>query len=277
MNSMNKALIYILLILSLFFQISCLKKQNLEDGDLVAKADPSTIQEKMEEGAGGFNQFSARINESSSMSATVTFADSQNVPNYDQVLTIDSYVVSGTKVIFNLNYSKTNYSDSSGSFSNEPYKWDPNVTLSATSLSQKLTAVQKSVVSRPTFLMDYYISFSEECRIKDYDCYNFKYIDSSLKLPIALADKRICEDLNNCIIPVRQVEFDIVNQKQLVAGKPERAHVRFLISRKLPYLSKVLNMCYRTLALYGNELKPIVREDCFGVTDFTIGDDYIKN
>jgi len=266
----------IALIVLLLFQISCLKKQNLEDGDLVSKADPSTIQEKMEEGAGGFSQFTARVNESSSLSATVTFADSQSVPYYDQVLTIDSAIVSGTSVLFNLLYTKTNYSDASDTFSSKQIVWDPHVTIGNAELSQKLLKMQKAA-SQPTFLMNYYMSFSYECTNPDYTCYNLKYEDTVIKLPISLADKRICEDLSNCIIPVRQVEFDIVNQKQLVAGKPERAHVRFLISRKLPYLSKVLNMCYRTLALYGNELKPIVREDCFGVTDFTIGDDYIKN
>jgi len=273
MNLMNKALIYILLILSLFFQISCLKKQNLEDGDLVAKADPSTIQEKMEEGAGGsLYSVDIRINESSSLSSTVTFADSQNIPYFDQVLTVDSASVSGTSIIFNLIYSKTNYSDASDSFTSKIY---PFVLQSGN--QSVISALNSKAASRPVFLMQYYADFSEMCKDTDYTCYNLSYSDSMIKLPTKLADKRICEDINNCIIPVRKVEFDIVNNKQIVAGKPERAHVKFLVSHKLPYLSKVLNMCYRTLALYGNELKPIVREDCFGVTDFTIGDDYIKN
>ena len=273
MNQVKNLAAYVSLIALLLFQISCLKKQNLEDGDLVSKADPSTIQQKMEEGAGGsLYNVDIRINESSSMSSTVTFADSQNIPHFDQTLTVDSAAVSGSTITFNLLYSKTNYSDASDSFTSKIY---PFVLQGGNQVSSN--ALKEKAASRPVFLMQYYADFSESCKEPDYTCYNLEYTDSTLTLPSKLADKRICEDITKCIIPVRKVEFDIVNQKQIVAGKPDRAHVKFLISRKLPYLSKVLNMCYRTLALYGSEQKPIVREDCFGVTDFTIGDDYIKN
>lgn len=266
-SRINFAIVF--LTVTMLFQVSCLKKQNLEDtGGPTANA--KTVQEKMGEGAGDLNSVQIRVNETSSMTQVTTFADTQTIKVFTQSLAVDSYVVSGSTVTFNLLYSMQNFMDTNQSFSSVLYPLQFGI---GNALAMKSIVKQQTSIPEPTFLFeDYRFIASGGCQRNNISCFNFKYTDSTITLPSELADTRICPDVAKCVIPVRQVELDFVNNNQIVSGKPDRKHLTFIVSSKLPYLSKVLQYCQRYLTVFGD--KPVVREDCYNVNGFTIGDNF---
>jgi len=96
-------------------------------------------------------------------------------------------------------------------------------------------------------------------------------VDSQMGLSPDLADPRICSDSLHCKIPVRKVEFDLVDNKEIQSdGQPARTHYTFMTSPNLPFFSKVLQYCVR--GLVDLESRKVLAEDCVSVNGFSVGD-----
>lgn len=274
-------------------QLSCLKKQNLEEFDLGPAVDANVVQNEMITGVGSFNINSIKINELSQVTAVTTYEDAQTIKVFNQSISVDAMSSTTTAKSVHLNYSKQDFVNSQNSFNNIRYTIDFDTTndsgstasaqskSSSTlvtenflrSLAQKSDRLLKEKTAATPYLLYRVYAYMAlyACREAQTTCYNFKFTDSEVTLNPELADPRICANTLNCKVPVRRIEFDLVDRAQLMAdGKPTRSHYNFLVSNRLPFFSKVLQYCVRGLVDYND--RKILAEDCVSVNNFIVGD-----
>ena len=281
----SKKLIIAFAALVLFTQTSCLKKQNLEDSNLGPAVSADSVEETMAVGIGGLDPDDINRNESSNVSAATTYEDSQSVKLFSQsiiVNSINNIVVSGATVTrFALDYSKVDYLNGNQSFNNFVYNLDfgysndvESQSLGAKSqiLNKRSELTVKAADKVPFFMYRAFIVMAAfACREDKVTCHNLVVQDSQLALSPDLADPRICADTLRCKIPVRRVEYDLVDNNDLQSdGQPTRTHYTFLMSSSLPFFSKVLQYCVRGLVQMEN--RKVLAEDCISVNGFSVGD-----
>lgn len=259
-----------------FTQVSCLKKQNIEDSGLGPALDANVIQNQMFEAVGEANLSDINTNESSTLLAATTFEDSQTVKIFSQFLIVDSI----TSQTINLNYNLTDYLSPEQSFSNQRY----TINLGAAQLKQasqsavysqsllKTHSVSQKNENVPTFLIaEYDYMASAACRIKNVTCHNLTTSVETVTLSPSLADPRICSNTLNCSVPMSRIEFDLINNNDIQPdGSPKRIHYTFIVAKPLPFFSKVLQYCARHLVEMNGRM--VLAEQCLSVNDFAMGD-----
>lgn len=271
---MSKAIIVVALALIALTQISCLKKQNLEDANLGPAVSADEVESKMADGIGVLNPDDINKNEASNLTAVTTYEDSQSVKLFSQSLIVNSITSDTTKTVINLDYSKTDYLNSNQSFNNFAYPLEfgtaSNVESQSIKVRSQLTV--KNADKTPFFMYRAFIIMAAfACREEKVTCHNLSVADSQMSLSPDLADSRICNDTLHCKIPVRKVEFDLVDNKAIQSdGQPTRTHFTFLTSPNLPFFSKVLKYCVR--GLVDLESRKVLAEDCVSINGFSVGE-----
>lgn len=273
---MNFSKVFIISILAVtsLIQTSCLKKQNLEDANLGPAVSADEVETKMAEGIGYLDPADINTNESSVITAITTYEDSQSVKLFSQSLIVNSIVSDATKTRINLDYSKTDYLNSNQSFNNLAYPLDfshaADVESQSAQIRSQLTA--KNADKVPFFMYRAFIVMAAfACREDKVTCHNLSVVDSQLALSPEMADPRICPDSLHCKIPVRKVEYDLVDNKDIQSdGQPARMHYTFLTSPNLPFFSKVLQYCVR--GLVDLQDRKVLAEDCVSINGFSVGD-----
>lgn len=269
---MTKAIIVSALAAVVLTQTSCLKKQNLQDANLGPVVPADTVQAKMAEGIGVLNVDDIKKNESSNLTAVTTYEDSQTVKLFSQSLVVNSIVSDTTKTRVNLDYSKTDYLNSNQSFNNFAYPLDfSRSSTTAAALQQRSDLSVKAADKVPFFMYRAFIVMAAfACREDKVTCHNLTIQDSQMSLSPEVADPRICSDSLHCKIPVRKIEYDLVDNKVLQSdGQPTRTHYTFLTSPNLPFFSKVLMYCVR--GLVDLQSRKVLAEDCISVNGFSVG------
>lgn len=270
----SKLIIVSVLAFVAFTQASCMKKQNLEDANLGPAVSADEVESKMAEGIGVLTPDDINRNESSSLMAVTTYEDSQSVKLFSQSLIVNSIVSDTTKTTFNLDYSKTDYLNSNQSFNNfiYPLEFGTASDVESQSVKTRSQLTVKAADKVPFFMYRAFIAMAVfACREDKVTCHNLTVVDSQMGLSPDLADPRICSDTLHCKIPVRKVEFDLVDNKELQSdGQPTRAHYTFVTSPNLPFFSKVLKYCVR--GLVDMESRKVLAEDCVSVNGFSVGD-----
>jgi len=257
----------ILLAFILSLQFSCLKKQNLENQDIGPTVNPEIIQEKMGEGIGTIGYEDINLHEKSIMTRTLTLADSQKTKMFTQTLEVDSIDITSKegKIIYNLFVDHQNHLNPNSSFGGSYTIETDRITKS------ELRAAEKNVF----FLHNTYLYYSLfACKQENTSCHNFNIEDYNIKLPSEFADVRICPNPANCIIPIRKITFDIVSKGILPENTPDREFITFIVSKKLPFFSKVLNFCSRTLEQNGD--RKILVDDCYNIDSFSMGENSVQ-
>lgn len=267
----------IIVLAGLFFlatQTSCIKKQNLEDNGLGPAISAEEVEQKMAEGvAGVFDPDEIRHNESNTLSAASTYEDSQTIKIFTQniiVGTSSSVVVSGTPyTVYNLDYSKIDNLNPNQSFSNMTFKLYVEQSPSVKTLGLNSEVSQKA--SSPYFLYGAFMQGLDVCRIDKVTCHNLTVQDGEIALSQAQAHPAICQNVLNCKVPTRRIEFDLIDHNDVQSdGQPARYHYTYVVSSKLPFFSKVLKYCVRTLVEMQD--RKVLAEDCINVNDFSAGD-----
>lgn len=262
-----------------FTQTSCLKKQNLEDINLGPIVDADVVESKMAEGIGGLDPADINRNESSNLTAVTTYEDSQSIKLFSQTINVNSItdmVVSGATITrFALDYSKVDYLNSNQSFNNFAYNLDfghSNDAVESQSIKPRSDLSVKAADKVPFFMYRAFIVMAAfACREAKVTCHNLTVVDSQMPLSPDLADPRICSDTLHCKIPVRKVEYDLVDNNDIQSdGQPARTHYTFMMSSSLPFFSKVLQYCVRGLVQMEN--RKVLAEDCISVNGFSVGD-----
>lgn len=269
-----KLLILITALFVITTQTSCIEKQNLEESSLGPPVDAASVEEAMADGVGNLDFNDVKVNEGNAATAATTFEDSQVIKVFNQTLIVDSIVDNPDKLTINLNYSKQYFQNSNSSFSDVRYPiviTKGNNALSSISNIGQNAVQSKAEIESPFFLFSVYAYLAvSACREDQVTCHNFKFTDSESKLNSQLAHPSICPNADQCFIPIREIEFDLIDRKVLDAnGKPQRSHYTFVASKKLPFFSKVLSYCVRGLVDLGG--RKVLAEDCVNVNNFTVG------
>lgn len=270
-----KLLILLTALFVITTQTSCIEKQNLEESSLGPAVDANQVEEAMADGVGNLDFNDVKVNEGSASTAATTFEDSQVVKVFNQTLLVDSIVDSVDKLTINLNYSKQYFQNSNASFSDVRYPIviTKNNVLSSLSNSGKIAVKAQTTaeIESPFFLFSVYAYLAvSACREDKVTCHNFKFKDLTSILSPQLAHPSICPNLQKCVIPIREIEFDLIDRNVTDAnGKPQRSHYTFVASKTLPFFSKVLSYCVRGLVDLGG--RKVLAEDCVSVNNFAVG------
>lgn len=280
---MKLQLIIALTAIVLLTQTSCMKKQNLEDANLGPAVSADSVEEKMAIGIGNLDPADINRNEASNLSAVTTYEDSQSIKLFSQSIVVNSITnmtVSGANITrFALDYSKVDYLNGNQSFNNFVYNLDfghssdvESANIKERSITQRSDISVKAADKTPFFMYRAFIVMAAfACREDKVTCHNLSVQDSQMALSPDLADPRICSDTLRCKIPIRRVEYDLVDNQNLMSnGQPTRTHYTFVMSSALPFFSKVLQYCVR--GLVETENRQVLAEDCISVNGFSVGD-----
>lgn len=252
---MKNIFIILCSIFILGLNISCLKKQNLEEQNLGPAVAANDIQQKMGEAVGALDFASVKVNEYSSITSTITLEDSQNIKRFKQDLRVKS--ITNTQAEFSIDFvhSLENYLQTELSFANIERKYNP---FSPTKTDPLLLPIL------------YYFTGKDYCREDKVTCHNLTVSPISVSLNPSLVDTQICPNPQACQVSARKIEFDLLDGRELNdQGKPTRSHYTFTVAAQLPFLSKVLQYCVRGLMPYGN--RKVVAENCVFVNSINSG------
>lgn len=272
--SMKKTGLYVTIaFISFLLLSSCLKKQDLDSQDLGPAINNDELQNKMGESIGSLSYSDIRKNEISSFTATTIFEETQVNKRYKQDLFVTNVTDTPSTLTIDFLFNKQDYVNSESSLSNIPYVIEVDKTTSlAKNLSHKKVEVKDAAANTPFFLYRAYIYFAVQgCREDKVTCHNLKTEVSKMYLKPELASSKVCPDVNNCLIDIKKIEFDMLDGSVATSdGKPYRMHYTFTVSPQLPFLSKVMSYCVRGLADVGSG-KKVLAEDCMSVNNFSYG------
>lgn len=261
--NMNNMLIALSSFLILGFNISCLKKQNLDDQNLGPVVAASEVQEKMSEAIGVLDFGDIKVNEFSSVTSSITLEDSQNIKLFKQDLRVKSITNTSTEFSVDFIQSIENFRQTELSFSNIEKNYNP--------FNQKISNPSNPSTDDPMLLpVEYFFIGKEYCSADKVTCHNLTLTPVKTYLNPSLIDPKICPNSEVCEISARKIEFDMLNGNKLNdQGKPSRSHYTFIVAGQLPFLSKVLQYCVRGLINYGN--RKVLAESCYFVNSFYAG------
>ncbi len=235
--------------------ISCLKKQNLEDQNLGPAVTANDVQQKMGEAIGTLNFGDIKVGEFNSVTSTITLEDSQNIKRFKQDLRVKA--ITNTEAEFSIDFTHTmeNFLQTDLSFTDIERKYNP------------ASPSKNDPLLLPIL---YYFTGKDYCRADKVTCYNLSVTPVSVNLNPALVDTKICPDSKSCQISARKIEFDLLDGAELNdQGKASRSHYTFTVAGQLPFLSKVLQYCVRGLMPYGS--RKVVAENCVFVNSINSG------
>lgn len=242
-------------ILILSLNISCLKKQNLEDQNLGPIVAPAEVQQKLGDAIGALDFSTIKVNEYNSLSSSITLEDSQNIKRFKQDLRVKSITNTATEFTIDFIHSMENYLQTDLSFANIERTYNPSAPTKNDPLLLPIL---------------YYFTGRDYCKEDKVTCHNLTVIPTKAYLNPSLVDSKICPDPQMCQINARKIEFDILDGKELNdQGKPTRSHYTFVVAGQLPFLSKVLQYCVRGLMPYGN--RKVLAENCVFVNSINSG------
>ncbi len=270
----------IALIISCTLLHACMKKQDLDSQDLGPVISSDELQNKMSDSIGTLSYRDINKNEISTMTAISIFEETQASKRYKQDLFVTNIIETPKQLTIDFLFNKQNYVNSANSFSNLPYQMIIGPAAStvenlktAANLPQAVTKGVRAQAEAPVpfFLYRAYAYFAiKGCREAKVTCHNLLIDNSKMYLPSELASPKICPDINNCLIDIKKIEFDMLDGSVPTSdGKPYRTHFTFKVSPQLPFLSKVKSYCVRGLVDNGN--RKVLAEDCMSVDNFSYG------
>ena len=261
---MNNIFVALFAMLILAINISCLKKQNLEDQNLGPVVTPAEVQQKMGEAIGELNFGDMKIGEFSSVVSSITLEDSQNIKLFQQDLTITAFPVTETEATITFDQTVENFLRPSESFQNKNKTFNPLKQIQSDPANMK--------TDDPLLLpLEYYSVGHYYCGQDNVTCHNLSVSPIHINLnPQLIIDPKICPSAQTCQVSARKIEFDLLDGRQLNdQGKPSRFHYSFIVAGQMPFLSKVLQSCVRGLMQYGN--RKVVAENCTFVISINSG------
>lgn len=272
---MKCKLLFLIFFLSLFTTTSCLKKQNLDEEDLGPALKPLEVTKALGQAFGSYNYNDIKKNEFTSLMLSQKIQDSlvQNIEQ--QGIAVDAVANSLEKLDLDLIVQDQTYSN--GQTSQSTRKWPITIkkasaaTASIENLIHEASDAQSPML---TFLMFESLAFGSCYDSGDFPetCHQLKVSDIQFKVPIAAANQHNCVDSTNCFINARKIEFDIIRKYQKDKdGKPKRTHYTVILSPEVPFLSRVLQLCSRSIYEISNSNQKILADICYSVNNYAAG------
>lgn len=273
--NMKINILLLIIFISFFSMLSCLKKQNLNDEDLGPAINPIEVTKALGQAFGSYDYNEIKKNEFTSLILSQKIQDSVTQNIEQQGITVENVVNSLDKLTLDLIVEDQIYSN--GQTSQTTRKWPIEIKKASAanntsrSLFHSLSDAQSPML---TFLMFESLAFGSCYNEGKYPetCHQLKISDIQFKVPLAAAHQQNCSDLTNCIIPAKKVEFDIVRKYQTDQdGKPKRTHYTVLLSPNVPFLSRVLQLCSRSIYEITNSNQKILADICYSVNNYAAG------
>ncbi len=103
-------------------------------------------------------------------------------------------------------------------------------------------------------------------------CHNLSVSDVRYQVPSTAAHQHNCSNIFQCFIDAKKIEFDLVRKYEIDSdGKPKRIHFTLILSREVPFTSRVLKYCSRTLYEISGAPQKILADLCYDVNNYTFG------
>lgn len=269
-----KLFVYAIVFLVLTFNTSCLKKQNLDDDDLGTPFDAALLNKAMTDGFGSLNYGNIKSNEFSSYILTQTIQDTSFSPLEQQDLTIETSTDTTEKLTLDLVLSKIKYAE--GQSSQSTRKWHQVFGKTGQSTASNTEVSSLADNDPPTFLFIAFQGLAFDACHPDAKssetCYQLQVTDFKYRVPQTAASQHDCADTGNCLINARRIEFDMIQNKVIDKdGKPKRTHYTVIVSNEVPYLSRVLKYCSRSLYEISSLNQKILADFCYDINNYAFG------
>ncbi len=263
----------LLILLSLATVTSCLKKMDLTDDNLGPAIDPMLLTKTMGEAIGTFDYNEIKPNEFTSVMQSEKIQDGITQNRQQEGISVTSMVNDSEKLFLDLVVQTTEYNGGQSTQS-APVSWPRTFPKAAAkALADTVTAQEDGRPPVLTFLTFQALAFGscyDEGRYPE-TCHRLTSKDIQYRVPIAAQNQHNCADPNNCYIPAKEIEFDMISKYATDKdGKPVRTHYTIILSPHVPFLSRVLKICTRGIYEMSNDQK-ILADLCYSVTNYKAG------
>ncbi|MBC7743055.1 MAG: hypothetical protein H7061_12715 [Bdellovibrionaceae bacterium] len=269
---MKLTLVILVILSSLFFNTSCLKRQNLNDDNLGAPIAPAELSTAIKEEFGD-KLFIDDIkkDEFSSYILTEKIQDTYSQTIEQQDMTVKAVESTPDHFKFDTQVTKITYQNGQSTQQTREWSWlwqyDPNPTA-----TRPLAPLAEN--ERPTYLferliavMNYYCKNEGEF---PQSCHNMSSVEIDYFVPPATAPQHNCTNAYQCFIKARKIEFDQVLLNEFdIHGKPKRQHIKLVISNDVPFLSRMLQYCQR--GLFDMSSQQILVDYCYTINSYAFG------
>ncbi|MEQ1722693.1 MAG: hypothetical protein ABL930_05925 [Pseudobdellovibrio sp.] len=276
MNKLIKKIVLASIFTAIFFGASCLKKQNLEEESLSNAIPPEQVAAALSDGYGPINYNDMKPNEMSSIVLTQAIQDGGPQTLEQQDVTIQS--INNTDVQLELNVLATTIQYSGGQTSQSTRAWNrifkkySGFALSMNHEAQAKAAAADEPMYMFQILQNLALGSCYDEGSYPETCHNLIVTELKYKVPTAAAYQHACADIHNCFVNAKRVEFDLIRKYELESdGKPKRIHYTLILSKEVPFSSKVLRYCTRSLYDIPNVPQKVLADLCYNVNNYTFG------
>lgn len=263
----------LLILLSLATVTSCLKKMDLSDDNLGPAIDPVVLTKTLGQAFGTFDYNEIKPNEFTSVMQSQKIQDSNSQNLQQEGISVTSMINDSEKLFLDLVVQTEEYKGGQTTLS-APVAWP--LTFKKAAAKAQSDMVQSQEDARPpvlTFLTFQALAFGscyDEGRYPE-TCHRLTSKDIQYRVPIAAQNQHNCADPNNCYIPAKEIEFDMISKYATDKdGKPVRTHYTIILSPSVPFLSRVLKICTRGIYEISNDQK-ILADLCYSVNNYRAG------
>lgn len=273
---MNKVLIFILSASFALTTTSCLKKQDLSSEDLGPAIQPMQLTKAMGEGYGSYDFNEIKKDEFSSLMYSWRLQDSMTQNVWQQGMTVKESINTVDSLKLDVIVQKDTYSNGQTSQSTRdwPLEFTKNAGVNSTSTKKLVTMATDPDAPKLMFLFFQGYAFGS-CYDSGTDpqtCHNLSVTDVQYRVPPAAAVQQKCDDVTNCFVPAKKIEYDMLEKAYLDKnGNPNRSHVTMVLSPHVPFLSRFLKLCVRSLFDFTGSNQQTLADVCYTVNNFASG------
>jgi len=296
----RKRIVLSLIAVGIATAASCLKKTDLQMDDLGSALDAQDIANALDTSFGPINYDDIKANEMTDLviSQSIQAGTPQNLE--DQFITIkainniDAYLEIQSNAIMTTFSSSGNIVDQRDWDQYFPkyngFAFSAAGKLSTMSVNSNMTAQQAALATKaataqsmssgdlqgPIFTFQLVQSLAlascQDSGSYPETCYNLTVSDIDWHVPPASAGQHNCDDIYNCFIKAKHIEFDQLQNYNLDAnGKPRRVHYALTISQAVPFTSRVLEYCTRALYDITGADQKVMADICYKVNRYSFG------
>ena len=282
-----KCMLNIILTTTLLFTLtSCLKKQDLSSEDLGPAINPDELSKAVAKGFGPYDYNDIKPNERSSYTKTQTIQDTSSSPVEQQDITVNSVENTSDALNWDLTVALTSYAG--GQSSLMVRNWNTPIQKRYAQLNSQQIDTQKaeslprsfstfeSTGFMPTILFLQWPalvfgSCRDEGKLPE-TCHNLQVTEFQYRVPKNAAGQHNCTKPETCFVTAQKIEFDLI-QKAVIDqdGKPRRTHFSMILSPEVPFFSRFLQLCTRSLYEVSGLSSKILADQCYTINDYAFG------
>lgn len=251
---LSKKLLLTLLLATAFIS-SCLKKQDLDDPQVGPALNPDEVTQKMMSDVGVFALDEMKKGEQSSIVQSQIIEETSVKQLFQQDTWIENVATqsNGDKT-YSVKMNLIDKQDSSNSSYGVPF------TIASSDDLRKPES--------PLVLFYEFLNMSLfGCKQSGVTCHNLSVSNEVFLLTPELAHDSICSNKDHCEVRIKTITMDMLKTNS--DGSKRKINYSFVVAPQLPFLSRVLKYCERTVVKASP--RNYLQEICLNVTNFRVG------